>query len=161
MTSHERFMNHVRKIETGCWIWTGSLNTAGYGTFRDGGRTWLAHRWSYEHIGKRPATPELHHKCKVRACVNPNDVVPTNPLVHPDKPSVLNLLKSTCPQGHPYDAANTYLDPKTGSRHCRTCRRKQTMESYWRRWKKARAGQAAYYQKNRDAIRKARRDGRH
>ena len=30
--------------------------------------------------------------------------------------------RTFCPQGHPYDDANTYLD-KTGRRHCRECRK--------------------------------------
>lgn len=28
-----------------------------------------------------------------------------------------------CPYGHPYDEANTYRNPRTGQRACRTCRR--------------------------------------
>lgn len=35
---------------------------------------------------------------------------------------VANRLKVTCPHGHPYDSANTYINPK-GWRLCRTCRR--------------------------------------
>jgi hypothetical protein len=31
-------------------------------------------------------------------------------------------LKTACPSGHPYDEANTYVDPK-GARRCRTCAR--------------------------------------
>ena len=27
-----------------------------------------------------------------------------------------------CPQGHEYSEANTYRNPNTGERHCRTCR---------------------------------------
>lgn len=31
-------------------------------------------------------------------------------------------LRTHCPQGHPYDDENTWVD-KTGRRHCRTCRK--------------------------------------
>jgi hypothetical protein len=31
--------------------------------------------------------------------------------------------KTHCPQGHPYDQANTYVHPTSGGRLCRTCRR--------------------------------------
>lgn len=32
--------------------------------------------------------------------------------------------KTHCPEGHPYDADNTYVEPaRPDSRHCRTCRR--------------------------------------
>lgn len=35
--------------EGGCWLWQGGTTRAGYGLFRrHGGRTCLAHRWSYE-----------------------------------------------------------------------------------------------------------------
>jgi hypothetical protein len=30
--------------------------------------------------------------------------------------------RTHCPHGHPYDAANTYID-KRGGRHCRACSR--------------------------------------
>jgi hypothetical protein len=33
----------------------------------------------------------------------------------------VNLNKTHCPQGHPYDETNTYVWPRDGSRHCRTC----------------------------------------
>ena len=39
--------------------------------------------------------------------------------------SQANGHKSACLHGHPYDEANTYVDPR-GRRHCRTCRRERT-----------------------------------
>lgn len=36
---------------------------------------------------------------------------------HPD------ANKTHCPQGHEYDAANTYIKPRTGDRNCRACHR--------------------------------------
>lgn len=33
-----------------------------------------------------------------------------------------NADKTHCPRGHPYNEANTYIDP-SGRRRCRTCRR--------------------------------------
>lgn len=35
------------------------------------------------------------------------------------------LAKDRCPQDHPYDEANTYVNPRTGHRSCRTCTRLQ------------------------------------
>ena len=35
---------------------------------------------------------------------------------------VVNAMKDRCPHGHPYDSANTYVNPR-GWRLCRTCRR--------------------------------------
>lgn len=46
----------------------------------------------------------------------------------------LNSAKTHCPQGHPYDEKNTYINPSSGGRMCKTCIRerdaaKQTKES--------------------------------
>lgn len=52
----ERFKAKCRfEPETGCVIWTGSKSwgrgkSIRYGSFRDGPRTWLAHRWSAKFI---------------------------------------------------------------------------------------------------------------
>lgn len=32
-------------------------------------------------------------------------------------------MKDACPKGHPYDEANTYVNPRTGHRLCRACQR--------------------------------------
>ena len=60
--------------ESGCWIWTGSLAKAGYGTFNAGnGQTQSAHRWAYENfVGKISEGLSVCHRCDVRSCVNPN-----------------------------------------------------------------------------------------
>jgi hypothetical protein len=112
---------------------------------------WLAHRWAYQFIGEKELPSELHHSCRVRKCANPEHVTPTDPDKHPDKPSVLNLLKESCPLGHPYTGGNLYVDP-IGHRHCRECRRENAKRSYFRNWAKNRAAQSAYYQKNKDRI---------
>jgi hypothetical protein len=33
--------------------------------------------------------------------------------------------KTHCPQNHPYSAENTYIEPATGKRNCRSCRRER------------------------------------
>lgn len=74
---------------TGCWVWTASVNSSGYGIFGTGQktgvaqyihavRTVVAHRWSYEaHNGPIPAGLTLDHRCRNRRCVAPHhlDVV--------------------------------------------------------------------------------------
>lgn len=59
--------------ETGCWIWTGSLNKTGYGQFGVGGKAVLAHRMSYE-LFKGPIPKGMHilHSCDNPSCVNPD-----------------------------------------------------------------------------------------
>lgn len=44
----------------------------GYGSFWDGVSKNCAHRFSYRaYVGEIPADMEVHHKCRIRACVNP------------------------------------------------------------------------------------------
>ena len=55
--------------ESGCWLWTGYRNKSGYGRFNNE----PAHRVSYRlHVSYViPDKMELHHKCSVHHCVNP------------------------------------------------------------------------------------------
>ena len=36
--------------------------------------------------------------------------------------------RTHCPQGHAYDAENTYANPSTGGRQCKECRRRHSRE---------------------------------
>ncbi len=66
-----RFWAKVEKTDT-CWLWTGSLNSAGYGGFSTGPTRDLAHRWAYAHeVGPIPEGLDLDHLCRVKRCVNP------------------------------------------------------------------------------------------
>lgn len=73
MTALERLMSKVRKDgNSGCWDWTASKDTHGYGHLRYQGRIKLAHRMSYElHCGAIPAGMQVCHHCDNRICLNP------------------------------------------------------------------------------------------
>lgn len=67
----DRFFTKVQKTDT-CWLWTGTI-VNGYGCVSVDGRSRRAHRVAYELlVGPTDQALVLHHKCGVRACVNPD-----------------------------------------------------------------------------------------
>lgn len=134
----DRFWTRVDKGAEGeCWHWTGGMLPNGYGRFclakANGGRTVLAHRYSYElAIGPVPPGLDVDHtchnadaacaggfNCQHRACVNPSHLEAvtrrTNTL-RGRAPTAENAAKTHCPKGHPYNGVRN-----NGSRFCRTC----------------------------------------
>ncbi len=115
---------------TGCWDWTGARDRRGYGNVKVDGRVRKAHRVVYElHHG--PVSPDLDcdHLCRVPWCVRPEhlETVPHRENVRRGdaswKPGARQRAKRRCPQGHRYSKVNTYIQPSTGGRACRTCDR--------------------------------------
>ena len=77
-TVHQRFEEkYIPVTESGCWLWTASVGSHGYGQLNIDGKPILAHRYSYEaHIGPIPEGNGYHgacvlHRCDVPSCVNP------------------------------------------------------------------------------------------
>lgn len=67
-----RFWGKVDRSE-GCWEWTGSKTSNGYGRFRLDGRLHLAHRASWKWTnGPIPDGMQIDHTCWSRSCVNPS-----------------------------------------------------------------------------------------
>ncbi len=122
--------NSIPEPNSGCWLWMGSVSQKGYG-YMCGGKKHhhiSVHIAAYElSKGKVPNGMEIDHKCRVRCCVNPDHL---QALTHADnvrrgiglaaKVSGIQKAKTHCPEGHPYDDKNTYVNP-SGSRSCRTC----------------------------------------
>jgi hypothetical protein len=74
----ERFMRHVSpEPNTGCWLWTGALDTQGYGRILIGRSAQRAHRVAFELFnGRIPDGDGYHgteicHRCDTPCCVNP------------------------------------------------------------------------------------------
>lgn len=69
----ERLQSRVELLtESGCWIWLGATNKAGYGNVYHDKRWINAHRVSYM-LFRGPIPPGLHvcHRCDIPQCVNP------------------------------------------------------------------------------------------
>lgn len=138
-----------RVLPSGCHEWTGPLMNSGYGrlTWRPAGSERViggAHRLAYLlYVGDVPAGMVVDHSCHNstecaggdacphRRCVNPAhlEAVPQRENVMRSAVAVgtLNAAKTHCPQGHPYDAENTYIyrhtKRSTTERRCKACRR--------------------------------------
>lgn len=68
----KRFMLQVHKYGDGCWLWVGSKLNNGYGKIQFKRKNILAHRMSYTLFkGQIDEKMEIHHRCRNRACVNP------------------------------------------------------------------------------------------
>ena len=108
----------------GCWEWVANLSK-GYGHVGIGGRTWKAHRASYESlVGPIPDGLVIDHLCRFTACVNPEHLEPVTPSVN----GLRSPLHSTrriaeCEKGHPMTGGNLGIDGrKVRRRFCRTCK---------------------------------------
>jgi len=129
----ERFTKLTAPTENGCVLWVGCLNSRGYGCFRYGGVTVLAHRWAYEHIGGRDIPPGLtiDHLCREKRCVNPAHLEPVTGAVNTWRGTV-GARGNACWRGHPFTAASEYVRPG-GKRECRICRAARQREHYRQR----------------------------
>ena len=80
LTTAQRFLMRIEKVESGCWHWTGSIiEKTGYGQFRMDGRPMVASRASWIIFkGEIPKDDSAHgtqhvlHSCDNPKCVNPD-----------------------------------------------------------------------------------------
>lgn len=122
----------------GCWLWTGSKGTGGYGMYawtRNPGEKRFsrgAHRLAYMAlVGEIPDGLDIDHLCRVRHCVNPAhlEAVSTRTnLLRGNTFQAKNAAKTHCAHGHPFDLLNTRWSPR-GQRRCIECDRTKKVAS--------------------------------
>ena len=79
--------------------------------------------------GVLPATMQLDHLCRERACCNPAHL---EPVTQAENIRRGEAVKTHCPQGHPYEGDNLYIDSR-GKRRCKTCIAEQAARRYARK----------------------------
>lgn len=91
----KRFLNYIWKSPSGCWLWTGTGDTDGYGRARyyDGSGL-AAHRMSYAMFcGDVPSNLHVDHICRQRRCVNPTHLRLRDPIENCTDTSPPNTYK--------------------------------------------------------------------
>lgn len=118
---------------SGCFIWTGSLDRNGYGRLgigysaEDNRRTTWAHRAAYEHfVGPIPDGLVIDHKCRMKCCVNPAHLEPVTQLENCRRGRAGEVVRARsvaqthCKRGHILSGKNVQL--YRGARLCLMCR---------------------------------------
>ena len=97
--------------DNGCWIWDRAISSAGYGVIRYNGQLIYVHRLMY--LGMIQPGEHVHHRCEVRACVNPEHLETVEAGEHTRHHA---RSAATCKRGHPWTEENTYYRPDAPER---------------------------------------------
>lgn len=135
----------MAKIEidpvTGCWNWTASISTNGYGQIMmPDKKPRRAHRAMYELVkGPIPDGLWIDHLCRNIRCCNPDHLEPVPPVINTRRGEAVKATDTHCANGHSWaEGDNERIRPSDGARECRACNRDK----------------AARYRQRRDASRR-------
>lgn|SRR5208282_6156582 len=163
-TDIKRFEKKFTKDLFGCWEWKAACGGKGYGYFSIKRKVRLAHRVSWTiYRGSIPDGLHIDHKCRNKACVNPDHLDPVSQAENNHRVLLRgyhgSLVKTHCPRDHPYDETNTRW--YQGRRFCRACAREQS-----KRWHNANREtvnarhREKYYPMRKDAVNARKREAR-
>lgn len=107
-----------------CWVWTVSRDRHGYGRIRIAGQSKFAHRVSLT-IAGQILNDDLvvDHLCRNASCVRTShleQVPQCENIRRGESPFAVLASVTSCPKGHAYDEANTYVR-SNGTRECMAC----------------------------------------
>lgn len=110
-------------VITPCWIWTGCLNSKGYGCVGIDKKIHLTHRVAYEaYCGQIPDGLQIDHLCFNRKCCNPDHLDAVTGKVNSERSR--EATKTRCKQGHPLAGPNVRMKTKGSAgtqRQCQVC----------------------------------------
>lgn len=110
-----------QKVDRGssCWLWQGSVNWSGYGTFQLDGKTVMAHRFALAQSTKKATNLHALHSCHVPGCVRPSH------------------LRWGTPKDNGADAsAAKRHKPHRGAKHYASVLKTEQIGKIWRKYKK-------------------------
>lgn len=127
MTLPTNFAGKYSERDSGCWLWTASVNSKGYGLVNvGGGRIALAHRVAYEStVGPIPDGLTIDHLCRVKRCINPAHLDPCTRRENAQRAAEQDR-PTHCPHGHEYTPENTRTKVRRNgnvNHTCLTCER--------------------------------------
>lgn len=119
----ERVESRILRDAPGdCWIWTGAVDTDGYGRYSKD----PAHRLVYvSAVGPIPDGLQIDHLCRVRPCVNPAHLEPVTAAENNrrrDEALGLGVYATHCKNGHEFTPENTRRRVRAGGQEERVCR---------------------------------------
>lgn len=114
------FIANTKKVGQ-CVLWTGPKDKLGYGRYK----SYSAHRYAYFEGPPPKANGNfVCHTCDNPSCVNKLHLFladhKANMRDMATKGRHHNTKKTSCPSGHEYNEANTYMDSR-GKKNCRKC----------------------------------------
>jgi hypothetical protein len=115
-----RFWNKTSPCPaSGCWLWVGAVNSAGYGKIQLGGRLVHSHRAAYTAAnGDIKPGLQIDHLCRVRSCCNPLHLEAVSASENVRRGHIARR-KTHCKRGHELSGGNVRVRPN--ARFCRAC----------------------------------------
>jgi hypothetical protein len=119
-----------REIDhNGCWVPSGVKNRNKHQTMSLNNKTVYLHVVAMQIFKPEEKGSQVNHTCDVRACFNPEHLYygtqKQNMQDARDRNRWISRNKdiTKCKFGHLFTDENTYVNPNSGFRSCRTCRR--------------------------------------